>query len=138
MHAIDRDDLADDADLTHNDGRTLRNEELDRAIGAWTRDQDVETVIRILEQAEVPVGMTFTAADIWADKHYRARNMLEEHDIPDGGPRMTIPGIVPKLSATPGRTRWLGPKLGEHTEEVLTTLGIGHDAIAKLRSEGVI
>jgi formyl-CoA transferase len=84
------------------------------------------------------VGKSFTAADISQDKHYRARSMLEEHNLPAGGPRVTIPGIVPKLTQTPGETRWLGPKLGEHTAEVLATLGFGSEAFAALRNQGVV
>jgi formyl-CoA transferase len=59
--------------------------------------------------------------------------MLEEHNLPRGGPRVTIPGIVPKLTRTPGQTRWLGPELGEHTEEVLAALGIGGEFFTNLK-----
>jgi formyl-CoA transferase len=121
MQAIGRDDLATDAALAHNDGRVRRNDELDAAIGAWTARYDIDEVVRILERAEVPVGKIYSAADIAADEHYQARGMLEEHVLADGQ-RVMLPGIVPKLSATPGRTRWLGPTLGEHTAEVLTDL----------------
>jgi crotonobetainyl-CoA:carnitine CoA-transferase CaiB-like acyl-CoA transferase len=123
MSVIDRPDLALDASLEHNDGRVARNDELDRAIGAWAERLDSAEVIQRLERADIPVGKTFTAADINADPHYRAREMLEEHELPHGGPRVTIPGIVPKLTRTPGATHWLGPELGAHTEEVLTRLG---------------
>lgn len=117
MIAIGRDDLADDPTLTHNDGRVARNDELDAAIGAWTAHRDIAEVIATIEEAAVPVGRIYTAADICADDHYAARAMIEEHRIP-GGPTIRIPGVVPKLSATPGRTRWLGPTLGEHQGEL--------------------
>jgi crotonobetainyl-CoA:carnitine CoA-transferase CaiB-like acyl-CoA transferase len=132
MTAIGRSDLASDATLAHNDGRVARNDELDEAIGAWAVQHDIDEVIRLLERAEVPVGKSYTAADIAQDAHYRARQMLEEHALPDGGPPVTLPGIVPKLTATPGGTRWLGPKLGEHTAEVLAVLGVGDEEIAAL------
>jgi formyl-CoA transferase len=138
MAAIGRQDLADDATLARNDGRVARNDELDAAIGAWTLQHDIDEVIRTLEQAGVPVGKSFTAADISQDAHYRARLMLEEHNLPAGGPRVTVPGIVPKLSETPGETRWLGPQLGEHTAEVLATLGFGSEALAALKDQGVV
>jgi formyl-CoA transferase len=138
MAAIGRHDLADDVTLAHNEGRVARNDELDHAIGAWAVQHDIDEVIQTLEHAGVPVGKSFTAADISQDKHYRARSMLEEHNLPAGGPRVTIPGIVPKLTQTPGETRWLGPKLGEHTAEVLATLGFGSEAFAALRNQGVV
>jgi crotonobetainyl-CoA:carnitine CoA-transferase CaiB-like acyl-CoA transferase len=138
MAAIGRRDLADDPALAHNDGRVTRNDELDKAIGEWTLRCDVAEVIRQLELAEVPVGKSFTAADIYEDEQYAARHMLEKHPLPRGGPLVTIPGIVPKLSNTPGRTRWLGPDLGEQTTEVLTSCGIGLEAIQALKAKGVI
>ena len=138
MAAIGRMDLAADPALAHNDGRVTRNEELDEAIGEWTLRYDIAEVIRRLEFAEVPVGKSFTAADIYQDEHYGARHMLEKHPLPRGGPLVTIPGIVPKLSNTPGHTRWLGPELGEQTTEVLTSLGIGLEALEALKAKGVI
>ena len=138
MAAIGRMDLADDPALAHNDGRVTRNDELDKAIGEWTLRCDVAEVIRQLELAEVPVGKSFTAADIYQDEQYAARHMLEKHPLPRGGPLVTIPGIVPKLSNTPGQTRWLGPELGEQTMEVLTSCGIGLEAIQALKAKGVI
>ena len=138
MAAIGRMDLAEDPALEHNDGRVARNEELDVAIGEWTLQHDIADVIRRLESAEVPVGKSFTAADIYQDDHYNARQMLEKHYLPGGGPLVTIPGIVPKLSNTPGQTRWLGPELGEHTTEVLAALNIGTDAMNALRAKGII
>ena len=138
MAAIGRMDLANDPALAHNDGRVTRNEELDKAIGEWTLRYDIAEVIRRLELAEVPVGKSFTAADIYGDEHYGARHMLEKHQLPRGGPLVTIPGIVPKLSNTPGQTRWLGPELGEQTTEVLTSLGIGLEALEALKAKGII
>jgi crotonobetainyl-CoA:carnitine CoA-transferase CaiB-like acyl-CoA transferase len=138
MAAIDRVDLGEDPSLKHNDGRVARNDELDRSIGAWTAKRDIEDVVRILRDADIPVGKSFTAADIAQDEHYRARHMLEEHQLPGGGPTVTIPGVVPRLSATPGETRWLGPALGEHTAEILAKLGVDSEALAALRKRGVV
>ena len=137
MHAIGRKDLAEDPRLARNDGRVKENEMLDAAIGAWTSQHALEHVLAVLEKAEVPSGRIYTAADIAEDPHYRARDMLQDHALPDGTPAV-MPGIVPRLSGTPGRTRWLGPKLGEHTVEVLESIGIRGEKLAALRTKGVI
>jgi formyl-CoA transferase len=137
MSAIGRDDLANDPALARNDGRVKRTDELDGVIGHWCARHDLEQVLAVLNAADVPSGKIYDIADIARDLHYRARGMIEEATLPDGKP-MKIPGIVPALSDTPGATRWLGPKLGEHTEEVLSTLGYGRDRIAELREQGIV
>jgi crotonobetainyl-CoA:carnitine CoA-transferase CaiB-like acyl-CoA transferase len=137
MTAIGRADLADDPALAHNDGRVRHNERLDEAIAAWTGQHPAEHVLDVLEAAAVPAGRIYTAADIVTDPHYRARDMICPHTLPDGQP-VDLPGVVPKLSATPGATRWIGPSLGAHTDEVLESLGIGVDERARLREQSVI
>ncbi|KAF1697268.1 carnitine dehydratase [Pseudoxanthomonas jiangsuensis] len=136
MAAIGRSDLADDPQLAQNDGRVSRNDDLDRAIGDWTAARTQSEVLQALEPVGVPCGKVYTAADIASDPHYRAREMIEPHHLPDGTP-VDLPGIVPKLSATPGRTTWVGPDLGAHTQEVLGTLGITATRLAQLRAAGV-
>jgi formyl-CoA transferase len=113
------------------------NDILDDAISAWTSQHDLEHVLRVLDEAAVPNGKIYTAADIYDDAHYRARDMIEPLPLTDGKP-IDLPGIVPKLSETPGGTRWLGPELGAHTEEILASLGIRGDALVKLRAQGVV
>jgi formyl-CoA transferase len=137
MTAIGRDDLANDPELAGNDGRVRRNDELDDAILAWTSRHRLEEILPVLEASEVPCGRVYTAADIAADPHYQARQMFDQHRLPDGKP-IELPGVVPKLSATPGRTHWIGPRLGEHTEEVLASLGIDINAVKALRARGVV
>lgn len=137
MGAIGRQDLADDPQLARNDGRVQHNDRLDQAISEWTGQRDLESVLEILEAASVPSGCIYTAADIHADPHYRARQMIERHDLPDGQP-IELPGVVPKLSGTPGGTDWLGPELGQHTGEVLAGLGIDAAALQQLRAQGVV
>ena len=137
MNAIGRMDLAEDASLARNDGRVQKSDMLDEAISAWTSTHELENVLEVLDAAEVPSGRIYTAADIAADPHYRARGMLQDHALPDGT-SVVMPGIVPKLSGTPGTTRWLGPKLGEHNHEVFESIGIRGEQLATLRNQGVI
>jgi formyl-CoA transferase len=137
MSAIDRVDLAEDPALARNEGRVAHNEMLDAAIADWTSRHALEDVLAVLEQASVPAGRVFTAADIHGDPHYRARRMIEPRELPDGH-SIDFPGIVPKLSETPGLTRWVGPELGEHTAEVLASIGIDGDELAQLRIDGVV
>ncbi len=122
MHAIGRDDLGQDPDLAHNDGRARRSTELDAAIEAWTRQRTVEEVIALLDAADVPVGKIYTAADIAHDPQYQARDMVLQVTDHAGQP-LKVPGIVPKLSATPGGIHHAAPRLGEHTAEVLGQTG---------------
>ncbi len=137
MAAIGRDDLAGDPSLASNAGRVPRTAELDEAIAQWTRGHDLDFVLAALEKAQVPSGKVYDVADIVKDAHFIARGMLEEHKLPDGRP-VKLPGIVPKLSATPGSTKWIGPKLGEHTDEILDGLGYDTARRAQLRERGVI
>ena len=137
MLAIGRTDLANDPGVADNAGRTARTEELDTAISAWTGAHPLERVLEILDKADVPSGRIFSIADIVKDMQYQARGMIEKHKLGDNE-EVWLPGVVPKLSATPGGTKWIGPKLGAHTAEVLA--GIGYDAKvqAALRGRGII
>ncbi|HEX5312845.1 CoA transferase [Aquabacterium sp.] len=121
MQAIGRDDLANDPDLAHNPGRVKRVGEIDEAIGAWTSQRSVDDVLTILNQASVPVGRIYNAKDIAQDPHYRAREMILPVTTHDGL-TVEVPGIVPKLSRTPGAIVRRGPVLGEDTDEVLSRL----------------
>ncbi len=137
MHAIGRADLADDPSLARNDGRARQERMLDDAIEAWTSQRSVEQVLTALRDADVPSGRIYTAADIYDDPHYRARGMIEPAAMPGEQP-IDLPGIVPKLSETPGTTRWVGPTLGQHVEEVLASVGITGEALERLRAEGIV
>ncbi|HUU72694.1 MAG TPA: CaiB/BaiF CoA-transferase family protein [Burkholderiales bacterium] len=137
MKAIGRDDLADDPDLAKNDGRAARSDELDEAIGAWCGALDLDDVLAALDSAEVPAGKIYDIADIVKDVHFQARDMIQEAKL-RGGKTMKIPGVVPKLTDTPGGTRWLGPELGEHTVSVLESIGYDATQIADMKSRGVV
>ena len=103
----------------------------------WTDAELAELVRRVALAKALPAGRVYDAEDIVRDAHYAARRMVEQWRLPDGKP-MKIPGIVPKLSDTPGATRWLGPALGEHNDEVLAALGYTAAQRAELRRKGVI
>ena len=137
MQAIGRDDLGVDPSLGSNEGRVQQIDMIDGVIADWTMGHSLGEVLTALEAADVPVGRIYTAADIAEDPHYRARGMLERVTLPDGE-SMDIPGIVPKLSETPGRTEWIGPPLGAHLESVLSSLGIDAAALAALRDEKAV
>ncbi|WOD17180.1 CaiB/BaiF CoA transferase family protein [Paraburkholderia kirstenboschensis] len=137
MQAIGRADLADDPALAHNDGRARHCAMLDEAIAAWTSHHSTDEVLAALERAEVPAGRIYSVADIVSDPHYQARDMLLQARLP-GGASVKMPGIVPKLSDTPGEVRWQGPALGEHTGSVLSELGFATEEIERLRREGAV
>ena len=137
MEAIGRPDLAHAPDLADNAGRAARVTELDTAIGAWTATRSVDEVLAVMSAARVPAGRVFTAKDIYEDPHYRARDMILAQQTRDGY-SVEVPGIVPKLSATPGSIRAAAPHLGGDTDAVLLGMGLSRDAIAELRKRGIV
>ena len=137
MTAIGRADLRDDPALARNDGRAAQMQRIDEAIGAWTAQRSLDEVLREMEKAEVPAGRIYTAADIARDPHYAARDMIREIVAGDGEP-LKVPGIVPKLSGTPGEIRSTAPKLGEHTDPVLADLGYSPEEISSLKGKRIV
>jgi formyl-CoA transferase len=137
MNVIGRIDLADDPSLADNAGRARRGDELDAAIGAWTAQHDTETVLGSLNEAQVPNGKIYSMADIASDAQYLARDMIRQVSLGDGT-ALKVPGIVPRLSETPGDIDWIGPALGEHTEAVLAAYGYSAAEIARLREHRAI
>ncbi|MEY4724495.1 MAG: hypothetical protein RL043_644, partial [Pseudomonadota bacterium] len=129
--------LRDDPDLANNAGRAKQADRIDGAIGEFTAGRTVAEVIQLLEAARVPVGRVYTAKDIAEDPQYQAREMLIQTTAYDGEP-VTQPGIVPKLSSTPGQILNRAPRIGEHTDQVLKQAGFDESALAALRSKGVI
>ena len=137
MAAIGRDDLANDASLADNAGRDARRDEIYAVIDGWVGQHSEADVLATLEQAEVPASRIYSIEDMFRDPQFLARGMLEMARLPDGKP-FHIPGIVPKLTETPGSTEWLGPALGEHNADILQRLGYSAAQIADLRSAGTI
>lgn len=137
MIALGREDLATDPSLASNEGRVAQTEMIDATIGGWAGGRSLDEVLNTLGEADVPCGRIYSVADIVKDEHYLAREMIQQFELPDGTP-IDVPGIVPKLSATPGQTRWLGPKLGEHTREVLDAIGVTPEQYEQMRAAGIV
>jgi len=136
MQTIGRPDLAEDPELQSNAGRWQRREELDTAIGQWTILHDRDEALKLLDEAGVPSGPIYTAADICADEQYEARNMIQHFavDIGESEPKSVgFPGIVPVIGGASLPIRNVGPDLGQNTREVLSTvLGLSDDDIGAL------
>ena len=137
MRAIGRDDMADDPELAHNAGRVVRVVEIDGAIQSWCSQQQIDRALEVLKAADVPVSKIYSVRDMLQDPQFLARHMFEQHAFRDGSP-IKMPAVTPKMSETPGGTRWLGPELGEHNQTVLESLGYLPDQIAQFRADGVI
>ena len=137
MTAIGRADLRDDPALAKNDGRAAQMDMIDAAIAAWTSKRKQSEVLEAMERAEVPAGRIYSAADIAADPQFQAREMIRRVVAGDGEP-LKVPGIVPKLSATPGAIRSPAPRLGEHTDEVLKEIGFSVSEVKELREKKII
>lgn len=137
MHAARRADLAEHEEMQTNAGRVKHQETIDYALGEWCLANSSKEIIAILEEERVPVGPIYSVEDMFADPHYQARKLFERVEI--DGRELDIPALVPKLDATPGKTEWAGPKLGEHTQGVLSELLELNDAqISELRDLGII
>lgn len=137
MNAMGRKDLADDPRMADNAGRVRHERELDEAIGAWTGARDASAVLAALEQADVPCGPIYSVVDMLNDPHFNARGLFEQVEV-NGSP-LTIPAMMPFLSATPGRTEWPGPAIGQHNADVLGgVLGLSAADIAGLHKDGIV
>lgn len=137
MKAIEREDLGNDPALSDNAGRVMRVAEIDEAIGQWTSTRTVGEVLAVLDAASVPAGRIYSIADIAADPHYKARGMLAQTKMDDGS-MLALPGIVPKLSLTPGAHRRNAPALGQDTDAVLKELGLTAQQIQGLKDKGIV
>ena len=137
MQTIARPDLGADPQMADNSGRVARVAELDEAIGHWTAQRTVDEVLAALDLASVPAGRIYTVADIAADPHYKMRGMLEQVQLSDGSV-LTVPGIVPKLSRTPGSHRRNAPHIGQDSDAVLREMGLSPEQIQTLKNQGIV
>ncbi|TEA70391.1 CaiB/BaiF CoA transferase family protein [Allopusillimonas ginsengisoli] len=137
MSVIGRDDLGNDPALENNVGRVAQVKMIDEAISQWTARHELDEVLDALNAKQIPAGKIYDVADIAADPHYQARGMILDSALPDGT-EIKLPGIVPKLSATPGEVRSPAPALGQHTDEVLADLGIDEETRKAWRQRGII
>lgn len=137
MVTLGRSDLAEDPSLATNDGRDLRRDELYGVIDRWANGLPLEQLMQALTAAQVPASRIYSAEDMFSDPQYLAREMFLQARLPDGK-AFRMPGIVPKLSGTPGSADWVGPALGEHTDELLGQLGYDAAGIAALRQAGAV
>ncbi len=137
MSLIGNEALGNDPALARNPGRVANMARIDEAIAAWSSQRSMDEALEALAKAGVPAGKIFTVKDIVEDEQYRAREMIREITLDDGS-RLKVPGVVPKLSATPGAFEGGGPQLGQHTEEVLRKHGLESADIEQLKALEVI
>ncbi len=132
-----RPDMAADLRFEDNAGRVEHEKEIDEAITEWTGSVSSEQALTAMEEAQVPSGPIYSVVDMLADEHFNARGLFEEVDV--NGTSLKIPGMVPKLSRTPGRTDWAGPEVGAFNDEILGgLLGFSDDELNSMRDLGII
>ncbi len=137
MRAAGHPEMATDERLANNAGRVQHEAEIDAAIAAWCAGRDSAAVLATLDAERVPAGPIYNVEDMFNDPHFQARGLFEEVEI--NGKPLHIPALVPKLDTTPGATRWSGPELGSHTDEVLQgILQLSAQEIENLKSTGVV
>jgi crotonobetainyl-CoA:carnitine CoA-transferase CaiB-like acyl-CoA transferase len=139
LRVMDQDGLIGDERFLTNDKRVNHAELIDTIIQEWTSQYILTDCLSILNENGIPSGPIYSIEDIMKDPQYKSRDMIL--DIPHPDPEigsLKVPGIVPKLSKTPGRINWLGPKLGEHNDEVLKDIGLTNNQIVQLREKGII
>jgi crotonobetainyl-CoA:carnitine CoA-transferase CaiB-like acyl-CoA transferase len=137
MEAAGRPDMANDSRLSDNAGRVQHEQEIDQALSAWCGSLPSADILQSLDQSRVPAGPIYNAEDMLADPHFNDRGLFEQVEI--NGEPLKIPGMIPKLSDTPGDTQWPGPEVGSHNAEVLgELLGLDQAAQQQLKDDGVI
>jgi crotonobetainyl-CoA:carnitine CoA-transferase CaiB-like acyl-CoA transferase len=130
-------EMADDPRLASNPGRVEHEAEIDRALSDWCLNNKSKHILKILDASRVPAGPIYNVEDMINDQHFNERKLFEEVEI--NGKPLKIPAILPKLDKTPGSTRWPGPELGSHNQEILgDLLGLSSDALQDLSADGVI
>lgn len=136
MGMIGRHDLANDPTLENNDGRVARVIELDQAIGLWAKTMTTDQAVKLLDSVAVPAGKIYTVADIASDPHFKARGNIQTIQMRDGS-NLDVPGVLPRLSRTPGSIKTLAPDIGENTDEILQSIGLTKAQVKSLKERGV-
>ena len=136
MTVIGREDLGKDPQLENNDGRVKRVAELDQAIGEWTKTVSTSKALEALDSVAVPAGRIYTVADIANDPHYKARGNIQTIQMKDGS-KLDVPGVIPKLSRTPGSIKTLAPDIGQNTDEILKSIGLSDAQVISLKERGI-
>lgn len=135
---IGRPELISDARCATASARSENAEFIDETISAWTCNVTLEHLENLLEKAGVPAARIYSMADIFNDAYFRQRNMLIDVEDDVLGP-VTMPGVMPKLSRTPGCVRWVGHQTGDDTRDVLKAeLGYTDSDIDDLAKDGVV
>lgn len=136
--AIERPDLEANAEFASNDGRAKSAEWIDEQITHWTIKRNSTEALKVLDVHQIPSGPIYNVEDMFKDAHFKARDMLPSVHVEDVG-ELIMPGIIPKLSLTPGRIKWAGPKLGAHNDEIYhEMLGFSHEEMKKLKDNDII
>jgi crotonobetainyl-CoA:carnitine CoA-transferase CaiB-like acyl-CoA transferase len=137
MIAADCPQMAGDPRLASNQGRVEHEAEIDAVLAKWCAAEDSATLLQKLEAARVPSGPIYNVRDMLADPHFNARGLFETVEI--NGEPLKIPALLPRLSRTPGSTRWPGAELGSANAEILEgLLGLDEEKMAELRAAAVI
>ena len=135
---IGRNDLLEDSRFNTNGARVKNNALVEKVVIDWMSKHDYKEIKSILDEAGAPVSLVYGMEDIFADPHYAAREDIIQVEHPDFG-TLKMPGIVPKLSVTPGEIKWIGPKMGEHNQEIYQEmLGIDSAELDALKEKGII
>jgi formyl-CoA transferase len=136
--AINRPDLENDKELTSNDGRAKKAEWIDEQITSWTKTLDSIEALKVLDKYQIPSGPIYNVQDMFQDEHFKSRDMLPSVAIEDFG-ELKMPGIIPKLSKTPGKIKWAGAKLGKHNNEIYKDLlGFNEEKLKAMELNGII
>ncbi|MFP5440453.1 MAG: CaiB/BaiF CoA transferase family protein [Gammaproteobacteria bacterium] len=137
MKAAGHPEMANDPRMATNPGRVEHEREIDAALEAWCKANDAATILKTLDDVQVPGGPIYSVQDMFADPHFNARGMFENVTV--NGKPLAIPAILPKLAGTPGGTEWPGPEVGSHSEEILRdVLKLSADEISGLKQRGVV
>ena len=137
MTTAGRPDMADNPAMASNAGRVEHEAEIDSALDSWCRSLPSDQVLTLLEEARVPAGPIYSVSDMFNDPHFQARGLFQQVEI--NGKPLKVPAITPRLTDTPGETRWPGGEVGSHNEAVLREeLGLSDEECAALKADGVI